>query len=182
MITNREIALSIIRGRKFYDELLPIIENGVVTKSALDLICEKHHIHLHTLNCFLFSGILVAQHMSNFPGHSDAVHTFEPDCFYKVQFTKPVDDTLCFYTSSLNTFLNRIEAYERFCRINQQAAPKHCKRCDLVIPAQDSGEFCGEKCKDLHEKQAINSTNKTANLEAAFEQLFRSIRDFFTIS
>jgi hypothetical protein len=182
MITNREIASSIIRGRNFYSELIPLIESGVVSKAALDQVCEKYHIHVHTLDSFLLTGILVAHNMSKYTPERDSALIFEPECYYLVYISEPVNDSLCFYTASVTSFLNRIDAYERFCRLHYQTESKHCKRCDLILPPANSGEYCGEKCKELSEKQSANSTSKTANLEAAFEQLFRSIRDFFTIS
>lgn len=177
MINNREIATAIIRGRNFYSELIPMIETGVVSKSALDRICEKYHFHSKTLDSFLLTGTLIAYNMSKYSPEQHTAIIFEPECYYLIYFSEPVNDSLCFYTASVSSFLNRIDAYERFCRLNLPPESKHCKRCDLILPNVNTGEFCGENCKSLHEKASVKGTDKKAKIEAAFKQLISSLID-----
>lgn len=192
MISNREVALSILKGKRYLAHVKQATQAGSITTEQLEKIAHAHNIHPEIFTGMVIAGVLdayrVDEDTKNIESQPEII--LEPGKKYLVYFKEPLDDAFCFYMASGSLLLFRVEAYERFCKTYRQPSYSHCVRCGLIIPQGKRRFFCSEKCAELHrvppfeqaEKQQAKSDvkpNEKTGLLTCVKNFFKSIPEFF---
>lgn len=178
MINNREIALSIQKGKRYLNHLNIITAENHVSYDQLIEVANQHKLHENIAQGFLLSGVLIAYYVTESSIEAEQAIQFEAGKSYRIYWAVPITDELAFHVVAASVYVKRIEAYERFARSNPQRKINNCVLCEQFIPIKRTDGFCSDGCKvSFTKSQEIQNLRKGFKENLAIK--LKAVRDFF---
>jgi hypothetical protein len=178
MISNREVALSIKKGKGYLIDLKSLTDLNTVSYDQITEVARRHYLHEDIAQGFLLSGVLVAYYITETSIEAEQTIQFDAGKDYLIYWTIPITDELAYHVIAASLYIKRLEAYERFCLIYPEQEYIHCFHCELLIPIKRTDGFCSENCKRKYtQHKEVKKVNQSLKENLLLKLKF--IRDFF---
>jgi hypothetical protein len=178
MITHRQIALAILRGRRFHQALKAATDAGPVTKEQFQSVAKAHKIEKSIPESYLISGILTAYELPEPAVEPEEVMMMEPDKAYLVFWKKEPDDELAYAAVIMTGFAAKLNAFPRFMQSCNLPATTICLHCHAPFTARLGKKYCSNKCRWLDHAHRKANPVEQPPIKTRVVRFLKSVREF----
>ena len=177
MITHRQIALDIQRGRRFNHALKEATQAGPVTREQIHSIAQAHKIDKSIAENYIAFGILRAYVLRNARVQSEEVTVLEPQIMYLMFWNQQPDNELAFLAVMMTGISEKAEAFARFMQSCNLPHQSNCQRCLKPFASRMGKKYCSDKCRWLdHAYRKANSPQRLP-LSERIARFLKSVRE-----